>query len=49
MPDVNIFVQGRMSSSRFPGKMLAPFRGRPLVANLLDRLAQANLRAKIVF
>ncbi|MBV5270898.1 MAG: NTP transferase domain-containing protein [Afipia sp.] len=49
MSDVNIFVQGRMSSSRFPGKMLAPFRGRPLVANLLDRLAQANLRAKIVF
>lgn len=49
MPDVNIFIQGRMSSTRFPGKMLAPFRGRPLIANLLDRLAQANLRAKIVF
>jgi spore coat polysaccharide biosynthesis protein SpsF len=49
MPDINIFVQGRMSSSRFPGKMLAPFRGRPLIANLLDRLAQAHLPAKIVF
>lgn len=29
-----------MSSERFPGKMLAPFRGRPLVAGLLDRLGE---------
>lgn len=33
-----VFVQARMSSERFPGKMLAPFRGRPLIASLLDRL-----------
>ncbi len=33
-----MFVQARMSSERFPGKMLAPFRGRPLIASLLDRL-----------
>lgn len=30
------FVQARMSSRRFPGKMLAPFRGRPIVDWVLD-------------
>jgi CMP-2-keto-3-deoxyoctulosonic acid synthetase len=26
-----VFVQARMSSNRLPGKMLAPFRGQPMV------------------
>src|SRR5689334_18420551 len=30
-----------MSSSRFPGKVLAPFRGRPLVAHVLERVRGA--------
>lgn len=30
-----------MSSSRFPGKMLAPLRGMPLVRHVLDRAALA--------
>lgn len=42
-----VFVQARMSSERFPGKMLAPFRGRPLIANLLDRLGP-DLRSRTV-
>jgi spore coat polysaccharide biosynthesis protein SpsF (cytidylyltransferase family) len=28
-----------MSSARFPGKVLAPFRGRPLIASVLDGAA----------
>lgn len=30
-----------MSSRRFPGKVLAPFRGRPIIAHVLDRCATA--------
>ncbi len=30
-----------MSSRRFPGKVLAPFRGRPVIWHVLERLAQA--------
>ena len=29
--DLCAFIQARMSSQRFPGKVLAPFRGRPLI------------------
>ncbi|MFZ4828716.1 MAG: cytidylyltransferase domain-containing protein [Phototrophicaceae bacterium] len=35
-----VFVQARMSSNRLPGKMLAPFRGQPMVKVVLDRLAE---------
>lgn len=31
MESVYAFIQARMSSSRFPGKSLAPFRGRPIL------------------
>jgi spore coat polysaccharide biosynthesis protein SpsF len=30
-----------MSSRRFPGKVLAPFRGTPIIAHVIDRVAQA--------
>jgi spore coat polysaccharide biosynthesis protein SpsF len=30
-----------MSSRRFPGKVLAPFRGRPIIAHVLDRVDRA--------
>ena len=33
-----VFIQARMSSRRFPGKMLAPFAGRPLIEWMLDRI-----------
>ncbi len=29
------FIQARMSSSRFPGKVLAPFRGEPLIDHVV--------------
>lgn len=33
---VRVFVQARMSSRRFPGKVLVPLAGRPVVDRLLD-------------
>lgn len=41
-PAVRAFVQARMSSARFPGKVLAPLAGRPLVTHVVDR-ARAGL------
>lgn len=35
---IRVFVQARMSSSRFPGKVLAPVIGKPMIVHLLDRL-----------
>jgi len=38
---VCVFVQARMSSSRFPGKVLAPLFGRPLIQHVLAGVRQA--------
>lgn len=35
------FVQARMSSRRFPGKMLAPFRGRPMIDHVVEAVKRA--------
>jgi spore coat polysaccharide biosynthesis protein SpsF len=43
-----IFIQARMSSARFPGKMLAPFRGRPLIAQVLGRFRETDLWGHLV-
>lgn len=37
-----------MSSARFPGKMLAPFRGLPLIAQVLERFRQFDLPSQVV-
>ena len=37
-----------MSSARFPGKMLAPFRGRPLIAQVLERFREAGLHSRVI-
>jgi spore coat polysaccharide biosynthesis protein SpsF (cytidylyltransferase family) len=37
---IRAFIQARMSSKRFPGKVLAPFAGRPLIDHVLQRVAQ---------
>lgn len=39
--DVKAFIQARMSSRRFPGKVLAPFQGRPLIRHVVERVARA--------
>lgn len=35
MRELLVVVQARMSSSRFPGKVLAPFRGEPVLRHVL--------------
>lgn len=38
---VRVFIQARMSSQRFPGKVLAPFKGKPLIAQVIGQVTQA--------
>lgn len=38
--DLFIFVQARLASKRLPGKVLYPFRGKPLIIYLLDSLSK---------
>jgi spore coat polysaccharide biosynthesis protein SpsF len=35
------FIQARMSSRRFPGKVLAPFRGKPLIEHVVAAVRSA--------
>ncbi len=35
------FIQARLSSTRFPGKVLAPFRGRTVLGHVVERCAAA--------
>jgi spore coat polysaccharide biosynthesis protein SpsF (cytidylyltransferase family) len=37
-----------MSSQRFPGKVLAPFKGKPLIAQVIGRITQAVPAASVV-
>ena len=41
MSAIRIFVQARMSSRRFPGKVLAALAGRPLIDHVVERCAKA--------
>lgn len=34
-PTIRVFIQARMSSSRFPGKVLAPFRQEPIILHVI--------------
>jgi spore coat polysaccharide biosynthesis protein SpsF len=42
------FVQARMSSRRFPGKVLAPFRGRPVIDHVVGAVRAALPKIPIV-
>jgi spore coat polysaccharide biosynthesis protein SpsF len=45
---ISAFIQARMSSERFPGKVLAPFEGRAMIAVVIDRLRPAVAVERIV-
>lgn len=45
---VKAFVQARMSSRRFPGKVLAPFRGEPIVLHVVRAAAAVVGDANVV-
>lgn len=36
---LRVFVQARMSSQRFPGKVLAPLGGKPLIKRLVEQVS----------
>ena len=40
--DVLAVIPARWASSRFPGKVLAPLSGRPLILHVVDRVARAG-------
>ncbi|HLB41782.1 MAG TPA: NTP transferase domain-containing protein [Gammaproteobacteria bacterium] len=44
----NIFIQARMSSSRFPGKVLAPLYNKPLIKHIVDSAKKVSNVHKIV-
>lgn len=44
----NIFIQARMSSSRFPGKVLAPLYGKPLIKHIIEKAKYVNNIEKVV-
>ena len=46
--DINVFIQARMSSSRYPGKVLAPLNGMPLIKHLVDRVKRLKAIKNIV-
>lgn len=48
MEPIRIVIQARMSSSRFPGKVLAPFRGAPLIRSVLTAVQHALPTAPVV-
>ena len=37
---VRAFIQARMTSTRFPGKVLAPYSGKPMIAEVISRASQ---------
>lgn len=42
MHTVAVVIQARMTSNRFPGKVLAPLFGKPLIDHVLDRVREAH-------
>jgi len=47
-PLISVFIQARMSSHRFPGKVLAPFRGVPLIHHVIASVKRALPKVQLV-
>ncbi len=45
---VNVFIQARMSSCRFPGKVLASVLGMPLIKHIINRVKNVENISNIV-
>lgn len=45
---LRVFIQARMSSSRFPEKVMAPFNGKPVIVNVIDRILRLFTKEQIV-
>lgn len=48
MSNVGLVVQARMSSSRFPGKVLADIDGKPMIERVIKRLFASTLGGDII-
>ncbi len=50
MPDprVAVVIPARYASTRFPGKVLAPLLGRPLIMHVIDRARGAALPSRVI-
>ena len=45
---INAIIQCRMTSKRFPGKVLAPFLGKPLIDHIVDQVKKTNFCSSII-
>lgn len=43
-----ILIQARMSSSRYPGKVLAPLQGTPLIGHLVSRIFKVRPAEEVI-
>lgn len=41
-------IQSRMSSERYPGKMLAPFLGKPILCHVVERIRSSKIDLPII-
>lgn len=46
--DLIAIIQSRMTSKRYPGKMLAPFLGKPVLANVVNRIKTSKVNPLII-
>lgn len=46
--DVKVFIQARMSSSRFPGKVLAPINGKPMILHVIESISSVFDKSSII-
>jgi spore coat polysaccharide biosynthesis protein SpsF (cytidylyltransferase family) len=46
--NIAAIIQSRMTSQRYPGKMLSPFLGKPLLAHVVDRIKLSKINLQII-